>query len=470
MSIRFNQKQQETFHRLKSFISEDEHNTFILKGYAGTGKTLLVQEFAKYLHEQKRKYMLLATTGRAAAVLRGKTGLETKTVHSALYIYSRVDGDHDDLDINASVDEYGQMRLVFEPNSLLGEDVIYIVDEASMLASEQLDNETSFAVFGSGNVLPDLISAVGRSKVIFVGDDCQLPPIGQSISPALDEQWFVRNGRTCTVAVLDEIMRADSGNDVLQIASEVRNAIGVPSSTKWIKMPARNRSHCTLLPSENDLFLEYYQRFLECGAQDSIAIAHSNKACSHLNSFFRRKLFGGNCGILEVGEILMVNQNNYLIPLTNGDFVTVLSLGEISERMGLKFQNIRLEHILSEREYEIKLAIDPLSDSQPNLNTDQQRMLMIDFSRRMKSNRISPNSPSYSKAMQVDPYLNSLRASYGYVVTCHKSQGGEWKEVFLFLNKSMYANMKPDEMRRWWYTAITRTKDRLYLHDGWWLS
>lgn len=470
MEIEFNTKQKQTFDRLKSFVKNDEFNTFILKGYAGTGKTLLIQEFAKYLEQQKKKYQLMATTGRAAAVLRGKTGLETSTVHSVLYRFEKVDGDYDHLDENATVDEYGQMRLVFEPNGKLSEDCVYIVDEASMMASEQPDNGTSFAVFGSGNLLPDLLAAVGNNKVIFVGDDCQLPPVGQNISPALDQQWLIDYGRTCTTGVLDEIMRTNKDNDVLQLASDVRNAIGVESGSQWIYLPASNRNNCTVCPDANTVFLEYYSRFLQYGPEDSIAIAHSNPACNHLNAYFRKRLFNSTPHLLEVNEILMVNQNNYLVPLINGDFVKILSLGAITTKEQLKFQNVRVQNIINGSEHEIKLALDPISSRLPNLTTDQQRMLMIDFSRRMKSKGIRPNSDLYKDALQKDPYLNSLRASYGYVVTCHKAQGGEWKEVFVFLNKSMYGYMDHITMRRWWYTAITRTKDRLYLHKDWWIS
>jgi superfamily I DNA/RNA helicase len=123
----------------------------------------------------------------------------------------------------------------------------------------------------------------------------------------------------------------------------------------------------------------------------------------------------------------------------------------------------------TEKEFQIKLALDPFSNFAANLTIDQQRNLMIDFSRRMRRNGIKPKSDAYKEAMRKDTYLNSLRATYGYVVTCHKAQGGEWKDVFLFLDKKMYAYLAADEMRRWWYTAITRTKEHLYLHNDWWI-
>lgn len=469
MPFTLNEKQQKVFKQLKAFVKDKNINTFILNGYAGTGKTFLIQQFAKHLEKEKIKFSLLATTGRAAAVLRGKTGLTTSTVHGALYSFSKVDGDDDEIPADAPPDAFGQMRLVFEPNKILPEDCVYIVDEASMLASDA-SNETSFAVFGSGSLLPDLLDAIGNNKIIFVGDPCQLPPVFQDISPALDKNWLNDFGRITVEATLDEIMRTNKDNDILDVAAQVRQSVGVPPPTKWIKMPARNKNNCIIFPDANTLFLEYYARFLQYGPTDSIAIAHSNKACNHLNKFLRKRLFPQSNNLIEEGEVLMVTQNNHLVPLTNGDFVKVLQLGEKSTKANLHFQNARVQHLDTNAEYEIKIALDPFVNFAPNLTPDQQRNLMIEFARSMRKKKYSSKSKNYHDAMMKDSYLNSLRASYGYVVTCHKAQGGEWKDVFLFLDAKMYGNLNTDSLRRWWYTAITRTKENLHLHNGWWLS
>lgn len=362
------------------------------------------------------------------------------------------------------------MKLVFEPNDKLLDDCIYIVDEASMLASENKDDDSSFAVFGTGDLLPDLLKAIGNNKIIFVGDPAQLPPVHQKNSPALDSQFLFGLGRRVKTAKLVEIMRTDKNNDVLKIASELRNSIGKnPLNSKWVKLPARNRQNCSVILSIDSLFLEYFSYFLQYGPKNCIGIAHSNKACNKLNQLFRQKLFPTNNDILQKGEILMVTQNNYIIPLANGDFIKVKELGEISMKIGLLFQNITIEHLETGREYEIKFALNSLTNSINNLTMDQNRNLMIDFSRRMRKDGIKPNSSEYKQAMLRDPFLNSLRAGYGYIVTCHKSQGGEWNKVFLFLDKGMYAFKNYDDMRRWWYTAVTRTKEHLYLHDDWWI-
>lgn len=469
MAPKFNTKQQEVFNQLKAFVKDPAADTFILNGYAGTGKTFLIQHFAQYLRKKKIKFKLLASTGRAAAVLRGKTNFETSTIHGALYTFAEVDGDDATIPDDAPADAFGQMTLRFEANTRLPENCIYMVDESSMIASVDTESN-SYAKFGSGCLLPDLLKAVGKNKIIFVGDPAQLPPIFQLHSPALDTKWLNSNGRVAVKATLEEIMRTAQDNDLLAVASEIRKEIGVPPASRWIKIPALNREDCVVLSDANTVFLEYYAKFLQFGPQECIAIAHSNKACNHLNKYFRKKLFPEKKSLLEVGEILMVTQNNYLVPLTNGDFVEVTYLGEIHVRAGLQFRDVRVKHLDADKEFRIKLALDPFIGNLSNLNFDQQRQLMIDFSRRMRKRGVRPKSEQYNEAMRKDGYLNSLRATYGYVVTCHKAQGGEWKEVFLFLNKSMYGYLKPDAMRRWWYTAFTRAKEKLYLHQDWWIN
>lgn len=469
MVAKLNKKQLEVFDLLKAFAKNSTHNTFILNGYAGTGKTFLIQQFASYLKEQKIKFALLATTGRAAAVLRGKTALETNTVHGVLYRFSTVDGDDENIPDDAPSEAYGQMKLVFEPRLQAEKDKIYIVDEASMLGSEP-GPETSFASFGSGLLLPDLLDAIKDNKIIFVGDPCQLPPICQTLSPALNEVWLQNASRMVTTGTLDQIMRTEEGNDILIIATDVRNAVGKPPIANWTKLPARNRNNCTLYTDANTLFLEYFTRFLQHGPADCIAIARSHNICNKINKSIRTRLYPSSNQLINVGEILMVSQNNYLVPLSNGDFVKVLSIAEIQVKEQLRFTDVRVLHLETGKEYQVKLALDPFLNYAGNLNTDQQRNLMIEFSRRMRKKNIGPKSDAYKEIMRKDAFLNSLRATYGYAVTCHKAQGGEWNNVFLFLDKGMYGPMKNDELLRWWYTAITRTRKQLHLHDDWWLK
>src|SRR5664279_429840 len=172
-----NTEQKEAFETIQKFLDHPGPDTFVLKGYAGTGKTFLMQHLAKWLKANGREFCMLASTGRAATVLRGKTGFNTRTVHSELYNFSKVDGDHEGIPEGAPVDLYGQMKLQFLLRQADEVRRVYIVDESSMLSSEPSDD--SLAAFGSGILLNDFFDAVGSNKIIFVGDPCQLPPVGQ---------------------------------------------------------------------------------------------------------------------------------------------------------------------------------------------------------------------------------------------------------------------------------------------------
>jgi ATP-dependent exoDNAse (exonuclease V) alpha subunit len=449
------------------FLEDEEQNTFILKGYAGTGKTFLMQELAKLLSADKKPFSFLATTGRAATVLKGKTGFDAKTIHGELYQFHEVDGDSDSIPNNADVGAYGQMLLVFNLRAKDQVKKLYIVDEASMVSTEIIvDN--SYAKFGTGNLLEDLLNVVEDNKIIFVGDPCQLPPIEQSFSPALDEEFLTEIGRKVKTGNLEEIVRTKADNEILKLAGEVRGMIGKEATVKWPKVPAIGKSNCIIHPSEEGMLSMYLDLLVKREKGDIIAVAQSNGICNKINESVRRYLYNLEHAPLQVGDVLMVTQNNYLVPLTNGDFVEVLSIGEQKHQARFHFQNIRVKHQLTGKEHDILLLLDILYGTSPNLNKEQQRLLMIDFSQRMREKGITANSKRYKDKMQEDPYLNSLRATFGYAVTCHKAQGGEWSDVFLFLQKGMYA-MDRNDMFRWWYTAITRSKERLHLATNWWI-
>src|SRR5699024_8309717 len=170
------------------------------------------------------------------------------------------------------------------------------------------------------------------------------------------------------------------------------------------------------------------------------------------------------------GEWLMVSQNNYLVPLPNGDLVGVVSIGEKRRHCQLAFINVRVKSVMKGEEYEILLCLDPLEAGLPNITEDQHRLLMIDFSRRMRIKGVRPKTEAYNDHLSTDPYLNSLKVSNGYAVTCHKSQGGEWEQVFLFLDRYMYL-MEKEKLIRWWYTGITRAKKELFIaQDATWVE
>lgn len=464
--------QSEALSKIEDFLRTPGSGVFILKGYAGTGKTTLLQILGKKLLAERKNFVMLAPTGRAAAVLRAKTGLEAKTIHSELYHFSDVDGEADEKIQKPEVNDFGQMRLLFSVRPPDPEDnKIYIVDEASMVGDEPGD-PASYAHFGSGHLLSDLLQIIGRNKVIFAGDPCQLPPIGSVQSPALDTEWMRRQGKTVQSYELRQILRQKAGSGVLQLATKIRDLSQQRHFPNYIKMPA-TRHTGVFLHAYESLKKDYVRGILDNGTHDRIGICFSNLDCKNINDAVRSRIHGRPYAPLAAGDVLMVTQNNYLVPLTNGDFVEVIETGDAHTHEGILFQEVRIKARLSEKEFQILLCLEPLFNGKANLTPDQQRVLMIDFSRRMRTAAIKPKSEPYFNALYSDPYLNSLRANFGYAVTCHKSQGGEWEEVCFFLHKGMY-RMQYDlghaGLARWWYTGITRAKERLHLVSDWWIA
>jgi hypothetical protein len=378
-----------------------------------------------------------------------------------------VDGDHEDIPEDAPTDRYGQMKLQFllrQPDEIKR---IYIVDESSMLSSEPSDD--SLAAFGSGVLLNDFFDAAGSNKIIFVGDPCQLPPIGQEFSPSLSMDWLAGQKRSAISVTLEKIERTKKENDIPLLAMRIRQMLQMESWPQWPKLPAAGRNHVKLYSGREELFQAYLKRFKKAGANGCLAIARSNATVQSLNQAFRAAWYGEENKPLQVNDILLVNRNNYKVALTNGDFIRVLSLGETKIQSGLHFQQVKVRALASGEEHELLLSLDILYGNTGQFTREQNRALMIDFSQRMKKKGTKPNTPQYKQAMLKDNSLNCLQAGYGYFVTCHKAQGGEWDEVFLFLDKKMYGMPKP-ELFRWWYTAVTRAKKQLHLENGWWIG
>ncbi len=454
--------------QLKLFLAAPGSGVFILKGYAGTGKTTLLQNLALDLKKEKKAFVLLAPTGRAATVLRAKTGLEAKTIHSELYHFSDIDGDAAEDNKSPEADQFGQMRLMFSLRPQRNDDKkLFIVDEASMISDEPGD-PTSYAHFGSGHLLSDLLQSAGTNKVIFSGDPSQLPPVGSNHSEALSEAWMTTQGKLVQSFELTDILRQKEGSDILQLATRVRALTQMNNYPKWVKLPAKESGQVKL-GTHLEQKIHYIAHIKEFGCLNSIAVCHSNINCADINRTVRAALYNDANALLQSGDILMITQNNYLVPLTNGDFATVMQVGMEQSYQGINFIHVTVKAQLSGKEYQTLLCAEPLFNGQANLTSEQQRLLMIDFSRKMRSKGVRPKSEEYFLALQKDPYLNSLRANFGYAVTCHKSQGGEWDHVFLFLHKGMYG-MQPQALTRWWYTGITRAKEHLHLVNDWWVQ
>jgi len=463
-----NAEQTEAFKAIKKFLEHHSVNTFVLKGYAGTGKTFLMQHLGKWLEETETAFCMLATTGRAATVLRGKTGFTAKTVHSEVYNFSKIEGiegpDYRGID---PVNKNGQMTMQFltrVPDAAENK-IVYIVDEASML-SGHLSTDNKFATYGSGVILDDFFEVAGKNKIIFVGDPCQLPPVRQTFSPALDMDWLAQKNRHAISFTLQTIERTDSSNDILKLATSLRQISLQNASPHNKKIPAAHLNNVKLHANNKELFNAYLKRYRQKGINNVLAIARSNEMVQNINKAMRRDLFGNKDMPLQVGDVLLVTQNNYSVPLTNGDFVTIIQLGEFRPKGILRFQKVTVKAVATDLEYTILLSLDAMANINGNLTDEQQTYLMIDFNKRMDNKKVTFNSEIYKKSMRDDAYLNSLRATYGYAVTCHKAQGGEWNDVFLFLESSVFY-MKHPEQSKWCYTSVTRAKQELNVVAGW---
>ncbi len=462
-----NPDQKAAFKAIQKFLQHPVQNVFVLKGYAGTGKTFLMQRIAKWLTEKEKKFKMLAATGRAATVLRGKTGFVTSTVHGEVYRFSKIDGLDDHIANSADNANSGQMTLQFMTRPPDQEPIIYIVDEASMLSSE-IGVSDSLAVFGSGILLDDFFQAAGDNKIIFVGDPCQLPPVGSAFSPALDIDWLTAQQKVADGITLTLIERTKGTNDILVLAAAIRKMRDDTTPGRFPKLFASGLNNVKLHATDDAMFNEYAAKYKAHGCNMVLAIARSNKMVNQINRAMRKELYGSEHEPLREGDVLLVTQNNYAFPLTNGDFVIVNELGTISNKATLKFQKVRITAVASGKEYSIMLSLDTLNSLRGSLTNDDSKYLMIDFAERMRAKGIPHNSDLYQTAMREDEYVNCLKVSYGYAVTCHKAQGGEWSNVYLFLDKSMYGMPYP-ELCNWWYTAVTRAKEELNLVNNWWV-
>jgi ATP-dependent exoDNAse (exonuclease V) alpha subunit len=464
--------QEKAFMLLQLFALNPESKVFILKGYAGTGKTTLMSGFIKWLDERKIIYSLLASTGRAAKILSDKTNSETRTVHSHIYTFNDLDDDLEKISLvqdDLLIDDKGQISLLFDLKMIeSGSEKIYIIDEASMVA-DTLDQSGSFAKFGSGELLNDLFKHDKRGKFVFVGDPCQLPPIGQGFSPALSKNYIEEHHKVQVEDFeLTEIIRQSATNSIIEASISVRNLFLKNPAVRFASFPLKNHPDIEIHNSHVSLLNSYIEQIKDHGFEYSTLICQTNRHCSDLNKIIRTAL-GKVSNQLEPGDILMVTQNNYLTRLVNGDIVEVIQTGQKEYRCGLSFVKVQVQELSSKETYSVLLIEDILYSMTTNLDKKQHKDLMVDYYKRMKSNGINQKDKAFKDRMLSDPYLNGLKAVFGYALTCHKSQGGEWSEIYLYLDNKIHGIPKPG-IYQWLYTAVTRAKVRLHVVNDWFIN
>ena len=461
MEFTLTTQQQQVLAKIKIFMESDA-SVFILRGYAGTGKTTMVKQIVDYVL-QDWYVELMAPTGRAARVLQTKTGHLAKTIHKTIYSSAAL--------LTKDVQDVAEseFKLCF-PIKMTDGNIVAIVDEASMLCS--LKRAQEIFVFGTDNLMDDLLTYVRPSfggKVIFVGDPMQLPPIGESVSNALNADFFEQKGLKVMQAELTEVLRQTGDSVILKNAMQIRNLLKKEKRNRLVF--EKKKGDMESLPS-GELLKKYIETRKQTKKDDSVVICFSNRSASKYNKDIRKELYGEEEPELQVGDVLLVNQNNYRLDIMNGEFVPVLYVGEkvrqsapvyvqeggnkIRKVIELEFVHIQVFNSQNERQ-DCMLLLDLLNNENPSLGIDEQRALFINF--RMRNPNLKPRTEEFTNALMADPYFNCLKAKYGYAVTGHKCQGGEWDNVFIdYCGRTGLS----DDCLRWAYTATTRARKLLY--------
>ena len=441
------QQQDELIRGLSLFVMDRNQGIFLMKGYAGTGKTSVIAALIKAMDELQQPIILMAPTGRAAKVLSSYSGKQAYTIHKKIY-RQQVGGE-----INGS----------FSLNVNLHKSTLFVVDEASMIA-----NASGESNFGSGRLLDDLIEYVyggDGCRLILIGDTAQLPPVGQIMSPALEKGHLEGYGFPVTEYRLTDVVRQACESGILYNATKLRLHILEGLSGEIPEVETDSYPDIEHITGE-ELIDALSSSFSQVGMDETIVISRSNKRANIFNNGIRNRILYRE-EELSTGDLLMVVKNNYfwskefekLDFIANGDIAEVKRLRNKRELYGFQFADAQLYFPDYDIEIEAKIILDTLQSEAPALSYDEQNRL---FQAVQEDYMDIGNKRERMKKMREDPYLNALQVKFAYAVTCHKAQGGQWETVFLdqgYLTEEMVNT----EYLRWLYTAFTRAKSKLYL-------
>ncbi len=438
--------------KLSQFIYySDPKVLFILKGYAGTGKTTIVSSLINALSEINIKSVLLAPTGRAAKVLGNYSGRQAFTIHKKIY---RIQTTND-----------GGTYLALKKN--LHKNTIFFIDEASMIPDSSTD---SGALFSGRNLMEDLFEFIYEGencRAILVGDTAQLPPVGLDISPALNVEYLKASFNfKISGFELTEVVRQTKESGILTNATYIRQHIKNNKTTP----PFFKIDDFKDIVSINGLEFEdaLNDSYNKNGAVNTIVICRSNKMANNFNAEIRNRILYRESE-LQSGDYMMVVKNNYfwLNPeseagfIANGDIIEIQKVRKIEELYGFRFAEatVRLIDYPKEKDIDVKLILDTIKAETPSLTFTEERKL---FNEIMKDYADIPLKRNKYKEVKNNPFLNGLQVKFAYALTCHKTQGGQWNTVFInkgYLSKEMLGI----EYLRWLYTALTRATNKTYL-------
>ena len=466
-------KEQENAARMMAdfLFQQDTESIFVLKGYAGTGKTSLVGSLVRSLVQLKQQVILMAPTGRAAKVFALHAGHPAYTIHRRIYRQKTFTGDMTD----------------FLQGVNLMRHTLFIVDEASMIANMGL----GCSAFGSGCLLDDLVHFVYSGegcRLMLVGDTAQLPPVGEETSPALNGDMLAGYGLHVSELTMTEVVRQLEDSGILWNATRLRRMIADEEFYDFPLLHLSGFVDIVRLPG-SELIEALEQAYYQCGTDGTIVVTRSNARANAYNQGIRARIFSYDSELTSGDQVIIVKNNyHWLTPddpntptsptsqcnlstpsiqgnqttsfIANGDIAVVRRLRNERETHGFHFADIYLTFPdYDDMEVEATVVLDTLKSEAPSLTHQQQENL---FQHVWNDYPELTNKRERMKAVKEDPYFNALQIKYAYAVTCHKAQGGQWERVFIdqgYLTEDM---LSPDYFR-WLYTALTRATDKVYL-------
>ena len=444
------QDQRNALHIFARFMTDRSENAaMILRGSAGTGKTSLAGAIVRAVNRLRIKVSLLAPTGRAAKVFSLNAGLAASTIHRKIYREKAFNGAD------------GQFQL----NNNMFRDMLFMVDEASMISLSQ-----SNTTFGSGRLLDDLVQYVYSSgancRLLLIGDKAQLPPVGEQESPALRADVLKAYGLQVYECDLNEVLRQSQHSGILWNATAIREMITYNTATQLPQIHLKGFADISIVQG-NELIESLASSYSAVGMDETMVITRSNKRANIFNQGIRNTILGRE-EELTTGDLVMVVKNKYLEKdrstdlsfIANGDHAVVRRVRNIRELYGFRFADVALEFPdYNNTELDTVVVLDTLTTEAPALTHEQNDKL---FQSVMEDYADVPRKADRMKQLREDEYFNAMQIKFGYAVTCHKAQGGQWAHIYLDQGYMTDEMLTPDYIH-WLYTAFTRATEHLYL-------
>lgn len=435
------------YHLSAFLLSQKENPTYILRGYAGTGKTTLVKTLVKTLPYIGMRYVLMAPTGRAAKVLSSYTGQGASTIHRRIY--------------QAMTYPDGSIRIARAENKF--KNALFIVDEASMIGEQK--------EFGGSSLLDDLLSYVfsgENCRLLLIGDTAQLPPVGSNESPALDCE-YLKSEFPITAATyeLTEVKRQALESGILYNATDVRQLLS--QNLYEYSLPIFHlQGFDDIQKIEPETFEEMlHNAFANMSDNEAVIICKSNKRANMFNQAIRGRILNIE-GEIATGDKLMVVKNNYYWTegnpdinfIANGDMAEIRKIKHFDEMYGFRFADVELSFTdyPEAPNVEAKILLDTLYSNSPSLTEEENKRL---FAAIEEDYMDIPNRRERYKEMRKNPWFNALQVKFAYALTCHKTQGGQWSNVFIDSSLNLKETLEVEDLR-WLYTALTRAQERVY--------